>query len=122
MNLRAGPPAPDYPQGMSATGETTGGELSIQHEEREDGGSFFVDVGGERLAEMTYLRPSPGRAVIDHTRVSDRLGGRGVGKRLVLAGVAWARATGTKLAPHCSYARAVLQKDASLHDVLDRGA
>ncbi len=108
---------------MSAgTHETTGGEPSIQHAEDAGGGSFFVEVGGERLAEMTYLRPSPGRAVIEHTTVSDRLGGRGVGKRLVLAGVEWARATGTKVTPHCSYARAVIQKDPSLQDVLDRGA
>jgi predicted GNAT family acetyltransferase len=102
--------------------ESTGGELSIHHAEDAGGGSFFVEVGGERLAEMTYVRPAPGRAVIEHTRVSDQLGGRGVGKRLVLAGVEWARATGTKLTPQCSYARAVLQKDPSLHDVLDRGA
>ncbi len=106
----------------TGTHETTSGELSIQHDDGAGGGAFFVDVGGERLAEMTYSRPSPGRAVIEHTRVDDRLGGRGVGKRLVLAGVEWARATGTKLTPRCSYARAVLQKDASLHDVLDRGA
>jgi len=108
---------------MSAsTHETTGGELSIRHAEDAHGGAFFVEVGGERLAEMTYVRPSAGRAVIEHTGVSDRLGGRGVGRRLVLAGVDWARATGTKLTARCPYARAVLEKDASLHDVLDRGA
>ncbi len=105
---------------MSATTEAPGGELSIQHEEDAAGGAFYVDVGGERLAEMTYAAPAGGRAVIEHTKVDDRLGGRGVGKRLVLAGVAWARATGTKLVPHCSYARAVLERDPSLHDVLAR--
>jgi predicted GNAT family acetyltransferase len=106
---------------MSAsTHGTPGGDLTVQHAEDARGGAFFVEVGGERLAEMTYTRPSPGRAVIEHTTVSDRLGGRGVGKRLVLAGVEWARATGTKLTPQCSYARAVLQRDPSLADVLDR--
>jgi predicted GNAT family acetyltransferase len=106
---------------MSAsTHETTGGDLTIQHSDDARGGAFYVEVGGERLAEMTYTRPSPGRAVIEHTVVADRLGGRGVGKRLVLAGVEWARATGTKITPQCSYARAVLQKDPALADVLDR--
>ncbi len=100
--------------------ETPGGDLTIQHAEDARGGAFFVEIDGERVAEMTYTRPAPGRAVIEHTNVSDRLGGRGVGKRLVLAGVEWARATGTKLVPQCSYARAVLQKDPSLGDVLER--
>jgi predicted GNAT family acetyltransferase len=104
------------------THETPGGALSIQHAEGAHGGAFYVDVDGERLAEMTYAKPSGGRAVIEHTKVDERLGGRGVGKRLVLAGVEWARATGTKLVPHCSYARAVLERDASLHDVLARDA
>ncbi len=108
---------------MSATtSETPGGELTIQHEEDARGGAFYVEVGGERLGEMTYAKPADGRAVIEHTKVDDRLGGRGVGKRLVLAGVEWARATGTKLVPRCSYARAVLERDPSLHDVLARGA
>ncbi len=106
---------------MSAsTHETPAGDLTIQHAEDPGGGAFFVEVDGERLAAMTYTQPSPGRAIIEHTNVSDRLGGRGVGKRLVLAGVEWARATGTKLVPHCSYARAVLQKDPNLADVLER--
>ena len=108
---------------MSATAnEAPGGELSIQHAEDARGGAFYVEAGGERLAEMTYAKPSAGRAVIEHTVVDDRLGGRGVGKRLVLAGVEWARATGTKLVPRCSYARSVLERDASLHDVLAREA
>ncbi len=107
---------------MSASTDAAAGDLSIQHAEDARGGAFFVDVGGERLAEMTYVRPSPGRAVIEHTKVSDRLGGRGVGKRLVLAGVEWARATGTKLVPRCPFARAVLEKDPSAADVLDRGS
>jgi predicted GNAT family acetyltransferase len=104
------------------TEQTAPGELDVQHAEDARGGAFFVEDGGARVAELTYSRWAPGRAVIEHTTVSDRLGGRGVGKRLVLAAVAWARATGTKLTPDCSYARAVLQKDGSLQDVLDRGA
>ncbi len=104
------------------TNEAPGGGLSIQHEEDARGGAFYVEAGGERLAEMTYVKTDAGPAVIEHTVVDDRLAGRGVGKRLVLAGVAWARATGTKLVPHCSYARGVLERDPSLHDVLARQA
>ncbi len=116
--MRAAPSA-IIASAMSATHETTGGELAVQHAEDARGGTFFVEVEGERLAEMTWVRRSPGHAVIDHTQVSDRLAGRGVGKRLVRAGVEWARATGTKITPRCPYARAVIEKDPSLQDVLD---
>lgn len=106
---------------MSAsTHETTGGDLSIQREEDTRGGSFFVEVGGERLAEMTYSGAAGGHVTIVHTEVSDRLGGRGVGKRLVVAAVEWARATGTTLTPRCEFARAVIERDPSLQDVLHR--
>lgn len=97
------------------------GDLTIQHHEGARGGAFFVETGGERLGEMTYRVTSPGHAVIEHTRVDDRLGGRGVGKRLVMAAVDWARGNGTKLSATCSYARAVFQKDASVKDVLEPG-
>ncbi len=120
--MRATPGVVIDPAMSARAQETTGGDLSIQHAEDARGGSFFVEVGGERLAEMTYTRPSAGHAVIEHTNVSGRLGGRGVGKRLVLAGVEWARATGTKLTPQCSFARALFQKDPSIGDVLERGA
>lgn len=100
----------------SAAGDPSG--LAIQHADGPSGGAFFIEDGGERVAEMTYVRTAPGRAVIDHTKVTDRLGGRGIAKRLVMAGVAWARASGTRLSATCSYARAVFEKDASVRDVL----
>jgi predicted GNAT family acetyltransferase len=105
-----------------STHETTGGDLSIQHVEDARGGAFHVDVGGERLAEMTYTGTPGGHATIVHTNVSDRLGGRGVGKRLVVAAVEWARATGTRITPRCPFARAVIERDPSLQDVLAHGA
>jgi predicted GNAT family acetyltransferase len=108
---------------MSAgTHGTTGEDLPIRHAAHAGGGAFFVEVDGARLAELTYARPSPGHAVIEHTVVSERLGGRGVGRRLVLAAVEWARADGTKLAARCSFARAMFGKDAAIRDVLERGA
>jgi predicted GNAT family acetyltransferase len=100
--------------------QPSGDEIQIHHAETSERGAFYVEAGGERLAELTYSRPSERTAVLEHTSVSDRLGGRGVGKRLVLAAVEWARRTGTKLTPVCSYASSVFRKDPSLGDVLER--
>lgn len=103
--------------GTSAPGADQA-DLPIHHAETSGGGSFYVERDGERIAHMSYARLAPGRVVIEHTKVSERLRGRGVARRLVDASVAWARATGTKLSATCSYARGVLEKDASLRDVV----
>ena len=93
-------------------------ELEIRHEERDAAGSFFVESGGQRLAELRYARTSPGAVVLEHTEVSQGLQGRGVGRKLVEAAVAWARRTGTRLAVECPYARTVLERNPALRDVL----
>jgi hypothetical protein len=101
----------------SGTSTTETDDLPIQHEQSGDAGVFYVEVGGERLAELGYRR-SAGRANIEHTNVSERLRGRGVARRLVDAAVAWARGSGTKLSATCSYAKSVFDKDPSLRDVV----
>lgn len=83
-----------------------------------DGGAFVIERGGERLAEMTYAGSAGGTATVDHTWVSDSLRGQGVAKRLVDACVQWARASGTRIVPKCSYARAVFKRHEDLQDVL----
>jgi predicted GNAT family acetyltransferase len=98
--------------------QTPGSELAVRHEEREGAGSFFVEVGGERLAELRYSRTSPKDVVLEHTDVSGKLKGRGVGRLLVEAAVAWARRTGTGVSASCPYARSVFDKSPELRDVL----
>jgi len=92
--------------------------LAVRHEDTAGEGAFFVERGGERLGELKYLKPGPGRAVLEHTSVSDVLRGQGVARRLVDAAVAWARESGVKLVPVCTYAKKVLEHDPSFRDVL----
>ncbi|HRE90026.1 MAG TPA: GNAT family N-acetyltransferase [Myxococcota bacterium] len=73
---------------------------------------------GERLAEMTYTHAGDTMVIIDHTYVSDVLKGQGVGKQLVLAGVAWLRETGLKVIPLCPFAKSVFDRSPELADVL----
>ncbi|MFO0683114.1 MAG: GNAT family N-acetyltransferase [Sandaracinus sp.] len=94
--------------------------LNVQHEETDGRGAFFVERGGERLAEMTYSRTSPSLIIVDHTEVNAKLQGMGVARRLLDTLVAWARKTGTRVAATCPYARAQFEKDASIQDVYER--
>lgn len=95
----------------------TGG-LDVRHEEGGGRGAFYVERGGERVAELTYARVRRDLVVIEHTEVSDALQGQGVARKLVDAAVAWARASGTRFELRCTYARSVFDRDASLRDVL----
>ena len=94
--------------------------MDVRHEEHGHKGSFFVEKDGQRAGEMTYSRAGDRLIIIDHTGVSDALRGTGAGKQLVLAGIQWARDTGTKIIPMCPYARSVIERDPSLQDVLSR--
>ncbi|MFN3440320.1 MAG: GNAT family N-acetyltransferase [Acidovorax sp.] len=91
---------------------------TIQHQEQDTKGAFYVESGGQRLAEMTYSRTNATMIIVDHTEVDPSLSGQGVGRELLGALVQWARATGTKVMPLCPFAKAQFGKDATLRDVL----
>jgi predicted GNAT family acetyltransferase len=92
--------------------------ITIEHEEDDGRGAFFVDRDGVRLAVMTYSRTAPDLVIIDHTEVHEALRGLGVARRLLDAAVAWARQTKTRVAATCPYAKAQFEKDPSIRDVL----
>lgn len=92
--------------------------MEIQHEEHGRNGAFFIDEDGEWVAEMTYIRSGPDTIVIDHTEVDEKLGGQGIGKKLVAAAVDFARANGLKIKPLCPYTRKVIDSTPEYQDVL----
>ena len=92
-------------------------ELTIHSEDGPNGGRYSAIVDGEE-AEMTYSRAGKTRIIIDHTGVPDSMRGLGVGKRLVEAAVADARAEGFKIIPLCPFAKATLQKQTEWRDVV----
>lgn len=92
--------------------------MDIRHEENGNRGAFFIERDGKRVAEMTYQRTGDEQMVIDHTEVDDALQGEGIGESLVEKGVGFARENGLTVVPQCPFARAVIEKDPDLQDVL----
>lgn len=92
--------------------------MEIQHEEHGRNGAFFIDEDGEWVAEMTYIRKEPNMIMVDHTQVDEKLGGQGIGKKLVAAVVDFARANGLKIEPFCPYTRKVIESTPEYQDVL----
>ncbi len=92
-------------------------DLSIEQQEVDHRGAFFIEQNGRRVAEMTYSRANASLIIIDHTTVDRTLGGQGVGRRLLDALVHWARKTQTKVRTTCTFATAQFAKDPSIRDV-----
>lgn len=92
--------------------------MKIEREDNGHKGAFYIEVEGKRSGEMTYTLAGTGRMIIDHTEVDDSLRGTGSGKKLVIAGVEHAREKGLRLIPLCPFAKAVIDKNPELQDVL----
>ncbi|MDF2190235.1 GNAT family N-acetyltransferase [Paraflavitalea sp. CAU 1676] len=92
--------------------------MLIKHKEGKVKSMFYVEEDGKILAEMVYSKPSPNKMVIEHTEVDESLGGKGVGKQLVYAGVEFARTNNLKIVPLCPFAKKVLDRTPEWQDVL----
>ncbi len=90
--------------------------MDIKQIEHGSKGAFVVEVDHERLAELTYSKAG-NKIIIDHTDVSDKLRGQGVGKQLVMKAVEYARASNIKIIPLCPFARSVFDKTPEIADV-----
>ena len=67
---------------------------------------------------MTYVWSGEDKIIIDHTGVSEKLGGKGIGKQLVHKAVEMARENQIKILPLCPFAKKVFDKTEDYKDVL----
>ena len=93
--------------------------MQIKHREIGSKGLFYIEVEGEKLAEMTYSKAGDSLIIIDHTEVSEKLKGQGAGKQLVQAAVSYAREHNIKILPLCPFAKAIFDKTPDYSDVLN---
>lgn len=91
--------------------------MEIHFEETPTKGTFFIQEGGPRLAEMIFSKAGSNIIIIEHTEVSETLKGTGAGKKLVAAGVEYARKNHLKIVPVCPFAKAVFEKTPEYADV-----
>lgn len=89
-------------------------KVSIEREELNGVHEFVLRVDGERLGFLEFTRPDAGVMRIEYVEVDPELRGTGLGKQLVEKAVAFAKDNQLKVVPICSYARAVIQRDADL--------
>jgi predicted GNAT family acetyltransferase len=91
--------------------------MTIEREEKNNRGAFYVELDGHWAAEMAYGM-SGNQMIIYHTEVTDELQGKHVGQQLVKAGVEYARQNNIKIVPLCPFAKAIIDKTPEYQDVL----
>lgn len=94
--------------------------MEIRNEESATKGSFYVELDGQREGSLFYTKAGPGRLIVDHTEVSDKLRGKNVGKQLVAAVVAHARRNNLKIIPLCPFTRSVFERVRDYDDVWEK--
>ncbi len=94
--------------------------MDIQHSFDGKYGEFFIEENGARVGEMTYSKSGDAEITIDHTEVAPAMKGRGIAKKLVVAGVTHARSHNLKIVPACSFVRAEFEKNPEYADVWAR--
>ncbi|WP_121361610.1 GNAT family N-acetyltransferase [Flavobacterium johnsoniae] len=81
-------------------------------------GYFEAIEDGKEAGKMTYTWAGDSKFIIDHTEVSPEFNGKGVGKKLVMAAVDYARTNNLKIIPLCPFAKSVFDKVEEIRDVL----
>ncbi len=93
--------------------------MDIKHEKSGDkGGAFVAAQDGRNAGKMTYRKSGDSEITVDHTEVHDDFRGEGVGKKLLMNVVDYARTNNIKIVPQCPYVKSVFDKEPELRDVL----
>ncbi|MEO8534194.1 MAG: GNAT family N-acetyltransferase [Flavobacterium sp.] len=92
--------------------------MEIQQINDSRKGAFEAVEDGKEAGKMTYTWAGDSKFIIDHTEVNEEFNGKGVGKKLVMAAIEYARANALKIIPLCPFAKSVFDKNTDMHDVL----
>lgn len=104
--------------GLGAGAQYLKKNVSVEREELNGVHEFVLRIDGERFGFLEFTRPDTGVMRIEYVEVDPQLRGTGMGRQLVEKAVAFARENRLRVVPICSYARAVIQRDADLSNAL----
>lgn len=83
----------------------------------EIGGQFDMLENNIRAGEITFKWDGDHRIAIDHTEVFDGFNGKGIGKKLVLHCVQFAREKGYRIKTICPFAAKVFDETEDFKDI-----
>jgi predicted GNAT family acetyltransferase len=92
--------------------------MIIEHIREPNKGAFKAFIDGFLAGKISYSCSSETKLNLDHTEVDKQFSGKGVGNRLVMEAVHFARENQLKIVPLCPFARSVFEKTPEIRDVL----
>ncbi|MBZ9650854.1 GNAT family N-acetyltransferase [Psychroflexus montanilacus] len=79
------------------------GNVKIEREDNGKKGRYVIYYNEEFAGEMTFTWAGKTKFIIDHTGVEDKFSGKGLGKKLVMKSVDFARENNVKIIPLCPF-------------------
>jgi predicted GNAT family acetyltransferase len=92
--------------------------MEIKNQNDARGGNFFMEDNDQQIGLMNYTFSGPHKMIIIHTEVDEAYEGKGVGMKLVKAGVEYAREHQMKILPLCPFAKKIFDITPAFADVL----
>lgn len=93
--------------------------MKYENNRTDNGGLISLSNDTEEIGSLTYtIFPEEQKLIISFVLVHPKFEGKGMGKFLVEEGVKFARENNWKVYPHCSYARAVMNRMNDVDDIL----
>lgn len=92
--------------------------IEIRQNESGLKGFFGAFDGDTEAGRISYLYAGKTRMILDHTDVSDSYRGQGIGKKILMKIVDFARLNKIEIIPLCPYAKSVFDRTESIRDVL----
>ena len=86
----------------------------------ESAGRFEIDIEGQ-LAVSKYRRRD-NKIVFTHTEVPEEFEGRGIGNKLAVAALDFARREGLRVVPRCRFIAAFIERHSEYQDLVDEAA
>ncbi|AFL86022.1 putative acetyltransferase [Belliella baltica DSM 15883] len=91
--------------------------MEIKHQKLKNKGQFDLYDSSKKIGLMTYQLDGKGKMTINHTEVNAKDQGGGLGEKLVLEGVQFARSENLKIHPQCPFAKSIFDKNESIQDI-----
>ncbi len=92
--------------------------MELTQIDNERKGYLLATENNTEAGRMEYTHAGKDKFIIDHTDVNPDYNGKGVGKKLLMQAVEYARNNDKKIMPLCPFAKSMFDKLEDIRDVL----